>query len=170
MHSIKIPISTIEQIGRGFEHAPQRDIEAVPKGQAIRMLTGPIKAMLSKGYDWAEIARLLSEQGLSVSPVTLRSYVQHANVAVGKKKSLKRKGLRGAQGIPARASHGAVDGVGTKEVPGPRPGANKVMPAIMPRAAALEVATESAKGVRRPSDGGATRRSAFVPTEDSDEI
>jgi hypothetical protein len=70
---------------------------------AIRMLTDSIKAMLSKGYDWAAIATLLSEQGLSVSPVTLKSYLQHANGARGKKTRVKRRGLADAPASPPRA-------------------------------------------------------------------
>jgi len=170
MHSRRIPISTIEQIQRGFENAPQRRVEAVPKVQAIRMLAASIKAMLSKRYDWETIARLLSEQGLPVSPVTLKSYLQHANVARGKKTGAQRKGLREAEGGPARAGHSAGDRAAPRQIAASAPRADKGTPAATPKATAPEVATESSKGMRRPAGDGGTRRSAFVPMEDTDDI
>lgn len=170
MNTRKIAMTAIEQIQRAFETAPEHRVKEVPKVQAIRILIPQIRTMQSKGYDWEAIAALLSEQGIPVTAVTLRSYLHQARAAGSKKTNPKRKGLQEAQGSPSRASHGAVDGVGTKVIPGVRPREDKVAPVVAPKVAAVEIATESTKGLRRPSDVGAGCRSAFVPTEDSDDL
>ncbi len=162
-------MAAIEQVQRAFEAAPECGAKEVPKAQAIRMLIPQIRTMQSKGYDWEAIAGLLSEHGIAITAVTLRSYLQKLKTAGGKKPSPKRKGLPDVQGSIGSPPP-AVDGVGTKEIAGARPRADKGAPAVPPRAAAPEVATEPTKAVRRPSDDGPARRSAFVPTEDSDDI
>src|ERR1700722_18545962 len=74
----KVPTAAIEQVRRALQNAPDCATKEVPKLQAIRALIPDIRQMQSKGYDWSAIARLLSEHGIAINVVTLKSYLQRA--------------------------------------------------------------------------------------------
>ena len=75
MRQYRIPNSTIEEIKRMFEDASEHPVREVNKVQAIKMLLPQIEVILNKGYSVSEIASMLSEKGIVVTPITLRAYL-----------------------------------------------------------------------------------------------
>jgi hypothetical protein len=75
MRQYRIPNSTIEELKQMFEDASEHHLREVNKVQAIKMLLPQIEVMLNKGYTVSDIASMLSEKGIVVTPVTLRAYL-----------------------------------------------------------------------------------------------
>src|SRR5580658_5409393 len=75
MRQYRIPNSTIEELKQMFEDASEHHVREVNKVQAITMLLPQIEVMLNKGYTVSEIASMLSEKGIVVTPITLRAYL-----------------------------------------------------------------------------------------------
>ena len=114
MRPSKIPMVAVEQLQRTLESAPECRVEEVSKLEAIRMLVPQIRAMQSKGYVVGAIAKMLSENGLSVTGVTLKSYLRQTKAAGGKKSARPRK--------PPASSNGGPSG-GATRAPQPAPAA-----------------------------------------------
>jgi hypothetical protein len=175
----KIAIAAIERLQRTLESTPECPIAEVTKIEAIRMLSPQIHAMRSKGYGLGVIAGVLSENGVAVTPVTLKGYLKQLRAAGGKtsaRKSRQRRGSRDSQANapanPARSPEG-VQGEEASSSPkagregsvGPERGG----PAGASSGAAASGALTS-KGSAPPADAGAPRLSAFVPREDTRDI
>jgi hypothetical protein len=75
MRQYRIPKSTIEELKRMFEDASEHHVSEVSKVQAIQMLLPQIEVMLNKGYSVSDIASMLTEKGVVVTPITLRAYL-----------------------------------------------------------------------------------------------
>jgi hypothetical protein len=71
----KIAISTIQDVLRAVEEAPDCDETEVAKVEAMRRLVPAIKTMQAKGYGLAHIAKLLCDKGIVVTEVTLKQYM-----------------------------------------------------------------------------------------------
>jgi hypothetical protein len=104
MQKLKIPISAIQDVMRAVEGAPDCDETEVPKVEAMRRLIPAIKTMQAKGYGLAHIAKLLSDNGIAVTEVTLKHYVHRLSAQTIAESS--RKGVRDrpTTGAPARGS------------------------------------------------------------------
>ena len=175
----KIPIAAIERLQRTLESTPECRIEEVTKVEAIRMLSAQIHSMQSKGYGLGAIAGLLSENGIVVTPATLKGYMKQFRAAGGKTSARKNRQRGGSGGGQANASvraprspEGVQGEVASSSSKAGREGAtgpDRGVPAGAPSGAANAVATIS-KGSSRSADEGAPRRSAFVPKEDTRDI
>ena len=171
----KIRVVAVEELQRALDSEPECRVEEVTKLQAIRMLLPQIHAMQSKGYGLAAIAGRLSEGGVAVTALTLKSYLTQAKTAGGKKSRRKTKARResepGAQ-VAAKGAPSAGDAMGGKAPAETREavrGGGKGGQAVAPVSPAV-AAPAPAKGPVRPADEGAARRSAFVPKEDTRDI
>src|ERR1019366_2785449 len=89
----KVATTAIEQVRKAIQMAPDCTTKEVTKLQAIQTLISDIQQMQSKGYDWRAIASLLSEHGIDINVVTLKSYLQRAK-AGGVKARRKHRGTR----------------------------------------------------------------------------
>jgi hypothetical protein len=176
----KIPIAAIERLQRTLESTPECRIEEVTKVEAIRMLSAQIHAMQSKGYGLGAIAGLLSENGIAVTPVTLKGYLKQFRAAAGGKtsarKSRKHRGSgEGQESAPIKAPRSPEGVQGEVASSSPKAGREgsagpeKGGPAGASSGAAASGALTS-KGSLRSADEGAPRRSAFVPKEDTRDI
>ncbi len=72
----KIPIQVIKKIEAELSALPPRPPENVNKTEAVHMLAPLIARMQLKGYSLDTIAALLSERGLFVSRVVLKTYLK----------------------------------------------------------------------------------------------
>jgi hypothetical protein len=106
MQPRKMPMAAIEERQRAFEGVPECRVEEVTKVQAIRMLVPQIHAMQSKGYNLRAIAGMLSEHGIAVTSVTLKSYLNQVKVRRGKKASGQRKSRQEVHVVGIEASPG----------------------------------------------------------------
>jgi hypothetical protein len=139
------------------------------------MLSSQIQGMQAEGYGLLPIAELLSDNGVVVTAKTLKTYLVEARAAGGRKNRPRAKTHRpvgtGAAGTaPTTESKPAVvaDVASGNAQPGAR-GVPKAAPAATtPPAPAAPGAAP--KGTARPGDDASSRRSAFVPKEDTRDI
>ena len=164
----KIPTTAIEHVRRAIQVAPDCTTKELTKLQAIQALLSDIQQMQSKGYDGRAIASLLSEHGIAVNAVTLKSYLQRAK-ATGVKARRKRRGNRVADKRPARGSGEDTRGGAAKAPAAATRGAREDGPA--PAAgASSRIPVGGAKATHAPANDASARRSAFVPEEDTDDL
>lgn len=163
----KLRLEAVEALKRHLEALPPHREEAVTKLQAVRMLVPDIQAMQSKGYSLGAIAECLSERGLPISAVALKSYLSHVKGGVANKKGRRKLRRSGETVASEKASPVAVRGAGRggvafEELEAPprreerrsaEPG--KALPKASAPAAVVAVAD---------------RKSMFVPRPDSDDI
>lgn len=71
----RIQLGAIEQVQRAFAAAPHQEVKDVDKSEAIRMLVPDIEAMKSKGYSLVDIAGVLSDNGVPITPTVLKNYL-----------------------------------------------------------------------------------------------
>jgi hypothetical protein len=175
MQQRMIRVADIERLQRTMEGVPEQRVEEVTTLQAVRMLSSQIHGMQAKGYGLPAIAELLSDNGVAVTAKTLKTYLSEARAAGGRKSRRKAKthrpvGAGAAATGPATASKPAVEAnaasggaqAGTRGVAKGAPAATThptpTAPVLTP------------KGTARPSDDASSRRSAFVPKEDTRDI
>ena len=164
----KVPTAAIEAVRKAIQMTPDCTTTEITKLQAVQALTPDIQQMQSKGYGWTAIADLLSEHGIPINVVTLKGYLQRTKAGAGKSRH-KRKGSPDAEKRPARGS--GED---------PRKGAARATAAAAtaPKEETAEplggppnrTPVGGAKAPRALDSGTVSRRSAFVPEEDSDDI
>ena len=87
----KVRVADIERLKRTLENVPEHRTEEVTTAQAVRMLSSSIHAMQAKGYGLPAIAELLSDNGLTVTATTLKTYLSEARAAGGRKNRRKAK-------------------------------------------------------------------------------
>ncbi len=69
----KVPKAAIEHVWKAIQNAPECTAKEIPKMHAIRALLPDIEQLQSKGYDWKAVASFLSEHGIALHVVTLKS-------------------------------------------------------------------------------------------------
>lgn len=77
--SIK-PIGEIREALAKLANQP-REGKVASMLRAISLLADDVRALVKNGYTYAEIADILTAQGLPISPPTLRSYMSRINAA-----------------------------------------------------------------------------------------
>jgi hypothetical protein len=162
----KVPTTAIEQVRKAIQMAPDCTTKEVTKVQAIQALISDIEQMQSKGYDWRAIASLLSEHGIAINVVTLKSYLQRAK-ASGVKARRRRRGSHDADKRSPRAS-----GEDTRRAAPKAAGAATTGPREDAAAPAVGASNRIPVGGAKVTLGNdaVSRRSAFVPEEDTDDI
>ena len=170
-----IRVADIERLQRTMENVPEQRVEEVTTMQAVRMLSSQIQGMQAKGYGLAAIAEFLSDNGVVVAAKTLKTYLGEARAAGGRKNRRKNKthrsvGAGAAATAPTTESRLPVEANAASR--GAQPGARavaKAAPAVTTSPAPAAPAV-TPKGTTRPSDDASSRRSAFVPKEDTRDI
>ena len=175
MQTRKVRVADIERLKRTMENVPEHQAEEVTTAQAVRMLSSQIHSMRGKGYGLPAIAELLSDNGLAVTATTLKTYLNEARAAGGRKSRRKTKARRpvGTEAAATNPTTGSKPAVETRAAPGDaQPGTRvvaKAAPAVTTPTAPTAPAVAS-KGTSRASDDASSRRSAFVPKEDTRDI
>ncbi|MGH7634229.1 MAG: hypothetical protein ACRENC_10905 [Gemmatimonadaceae bacterium] len=179
MQQRTIPITAIEAAERVMDQAPTCNATEVPKAEAMRRLLSPIAAMQAKGYGLAEIARVLTESGISLTEVGLKNYLTRLSAETEKEpgRKARRDGTRRqAASVPAdkpppaassRIVHAFNPPTGTRQEPVRPPDPARAAPS----AASPATPTESPKQApsASPQDSGA-RRSGFAVRPDTKNI
>jgi hypothetical protein len=136
--------------------------------------------MQSKGYSLGAIAKMFSENGIVVTAVTLKSYLNQVKPMRGRKGIRKGKQRRGVDDArsdgPIRDPQSAVpvnaagERSGATEVRAASQKSEKVAGEVAPKVEATAAVTKSPRAAPRQADEGGARRSAFVPKEDTEDI
>jgi hypothetical protein len=169
MQPRKVRVADIERLKRTLENVPEHQAEEVTTPQAVRMLSTQIHAMQAKGYGLPAIAELLSENGVAVTPTTLKTYLSEARAAGGRKSRRKTKARRPA-GTGAKATSPTTGSKAEVDASGDAKPGVRVVPKAAPSATTPPPPTATLKPPPRPSDDAGARRSAFVPKEDTRDI
>jgi len=164
----KVPTTAIETVRKAIQMAPDCTTKEVTKLQAIQALIPDIEQMQSKGYDWRAIATLLSEHGIAINVVTLKSYLQRSK-AGGAKARRKRRGTRDGDRRTPRGS-GEATREGAAKAPAAATKGRKEDAAAPPLGASNHIPVGGAKATAALGNDAASRRSAFVPEEDTDDL
>ena len=87
----KFRLDLIDQAHRALEALPEHRPEELTKAQAIEKLIAPIRASQAKGYSLTAIGKVLSDNGIPITPGALRLYVSGTRTSAAGKKKRKAK-------------------------------------------------------------------------------
>ncbi len=175
MQKLKIPISAIQDVMRAVEHAPDCDETEVSKVEAMRRLLPAIKTMQAKGYGLAHIAKLLSDNAITVTEVTLKHYIHRLSTQTIAESS--RKGVRDRRttGVPPKRPR--ASSVVSDHAPPPTAGSQRPLAPVdatshdPPRSSTPSASLESSRQESAPSaTEGGVGRSRFVVRPDTKNI
>jgi hypothetical protein len=82
-----ITIDHVEALRRHLAELPRNQPREITKQEAITLLAGELGAAKRRGYSPEELARLLSENGITINVATLRGYLRN-------RRSRKRSGTK----------------------------------------------------------------------------
>lgn len=80
----QVTAEQFQRIEQAMKNAPKVE-GPLTVADAVRKLSGSIKQMRSKGYDWQQIADILRTNGLSISGDSLRRYMTPKRTAASTK-------------------------------------------------------------------------------------
>jgi hypothetical protein len=151
----KISLSQLSSLEQLIDKAPARSASEVSKRRAIAILAPKLYELRSKGYGWRDVAAWLTENGLAVTVPALQRYLRAAKPPAAKRES-----------ASMRSSNKAS--LEQKAVPRESPPASANAPVLGQRGAP-PLGTR-APAAKTPSLEPQSRRSAFVPEPDSEDI
>lgn len=70
-----VPKSAVEQARTLLQELPDKPKENLSLREAVNRLQDQLKAALLRGYSYDDLAALLSDRGIEISPSTLKNYV-----------------------------------------------------------------------------------------------
>jgi hypothetical protein len=139
----------IDQAHRALEALPEHRPEELTKAQAIEKLIAPIRASQAMGYSLKAIGKVLSDNGIPITPGALRLYVSGARTSAAGKR--KRKAKR-TDKQPASAHPGASDS--TKQTAPAQPATPVARPASASRSVDFDWEPDAKPGKATPSAAG----------------
>ncbi|NJR64732.1 MAG: hypothetical protein HC772_04445 [Leptolyngbyaceae cyanobacterium CRU_2_3] len=92
--AISVSKQAVDLAGSLLQQLPDKPKENLSLRDAIDQLQEEIKDALSKGYTYIDVALLLADKGIVISPATLKRYV-----SMGRSKATKARKASGASGI-----------------------------------------------------------------------
>lgn len=72
---VRVKTNTIEAAIKKLEAAPQKQKEEHTLRESIELMKDAIKGILERGYNYDEVAAMLSESGITISGATLKQYM-----------------------------------------------------------------------------------------------
>lgn len=84
--AIAVKQSSIGNTSAFLESLPEKPKEDLSLREAIDQLREPLRAALSRGYTYAELAEMLTEKGIKISAFTLKNYVPSGKRRANKEK------------------------------------------------------------------------------------
>jgi hypothetical protein len=73
--AVKVQTMMLDRAASLLEDLPEKPDSTISLRQAIEMLQQDLRASLDKGYDYEELAQVLAEQEIDISPSTLKRYL-----------------------------------------------------------------------------------------------
>ncbi|HEY9630554.1 MAG TPA: hypothetical protein V6C84_24930 [Coleofasciculaceae cyanobacterium] len=70
-----VPQTALDQVGSLLQDLPEKTKDQLSLREAVSQLQDIIKAALAKGYSYEDVATLLAEVAIVISPTTLKRYV-----------------------------------------------------------------------------------------------
>jgi len=173
----KVRVAEIERIRGTMKNAPEHPVEEVTTAEAVRTLSPETHAMQAKGYGLPAIAAHLSDNGLTMTTKTLKTYLTEARATVGRRKRRAPKRVGPATGAGSTAFG---DGVEARWSGPGRIGGRTACSTSHPEGDSSgddagdgsgdAGGRQGVTGTARPGDDAGARRAAFVPKEDTRDI
>ncbi|MBI4783263.1 MAG: hypothetical protein HY785_18375 [Oscillatoriophycideae cyanobacterium NC_groundwater_1537_Pr4_S-0.65um_50_18] len=162
-----VPQTALDQVGSLLQDLPEKTKEQISLREAVSQLQDIIKAALAKGYSYEDVAALLAEVAIVISPTTLKRYVlTNGSRTTQKQASSKAKTKRKAKALSAEPISEAVQPepeaapLEVSDKPEPPPVAKAAKGRRKPAVAApLEVEAE----VEKPRRGRAAKTASAQP-------
>ncbi|HEY9628311.1 MAG TPA: hypothetical protein V6C84_13505 [Coleofasciculaceae cyanobacterium] len=92
-----VPQTALDQVGSLLQDLPEKTKEQISLREAVSQLQDIIKDTLAKGYSYEDVATLLAEVAIVISPTTLKRYVLTNGSRTQKQASSKAKTKRKAK-------------------------------------------------------------------------
>ena len=73
--AVKVQTMMLDQAASLLDDLPEKPEATVSLRQAIELLQDDLRTSLDKGYGYEELADVLAEQGIDISPSTLKRYL-----------------------------------------------------------------------------------------------
>ncbi len=90
--------TALDQVGSLLQDLPEKTKEQISLRDAVAQLQEVIKGALARGYSYEDVAIVLAEQAIVISPATLKRYVlTHSSQAKQKKAPTKTRAKRTAK-------------------------------------------------------------------------
>jgi len=83
--------ATVEQAKAFLQELPEKPKEDLSLKEAVERMKEPLQLALGKGYSYDSLAKMLSEQGIKISALTLKNYLPSGRRAAAKAKAAKVK-------------------------------------------------------------------------------
>lgn len=107
--AVAVKQSSIGNTSAFLESLPEKPKEDLSLREAIDQLREPLKAALSRGYTYLELAEMLTEKGIKISAFTLKNYVPS-----GKRRANKEKEVAAKVGTRRGRKNQAVESAGAE--------------------------------------------------------
>ncbi|NJP11503.1 MAG: hypothetical protein HC866_20160 [Leptolyngbyaceae cyanobacterium RU_5_1] len=104
-----------------LQELPEKQKEDLSLREAISQMQEPLRAALAKGYNYADLAAMLSEQGIKISPLTLKNYVPSGKRQATKTKAKRVKKSVSEEAAPSQSSPEVTAPDASTETPAPTP-------------------------------------------------
>lgn len=156
-----------------LEDLPAKPKENFSLREAVDQLRDPLKAALSKGYSYQDLALMLHDQGIEISASTLKNYVPSGKRQVSKTKVAATKSTaRGKRSTAAKTSEtmskiASADeevSIVVEAAPEATPEAAPEAPKTRGRRAATKVAAPVPEPAPKPKATRSTRTTTKAPT------
>ncbi|MBD1909850.1 MULTISPECIES: hypothetical protein [unclassified Leptolyngbya] len=105
--------NSIDEASAALEGLPEKPKTSWSLREAVNQLQGTINAALERGYSHQEVAEMLGEQGIRISPASLKSYLAAINRDAGSSAPKRRRSS-------AKAS-APEEAAAPEEAPAPEP-------------------------------------------------
>ena len=140
MDAKTIDVANVAELQERFRKALPRAETKVRYGKAIEMMASDLYAMRSKGYEWSDIAAMLAEKGLHVTPSTLRNHLSHFKSVAAKASRGRRRRVEPVHAnvqSPANVASNSTSAPAVRDAPGRDASIPSASASHSPRAPAL---------------------------------
>lgn len=106
--AVAVKQASIGNTSAFLESLPEKPKEDLSLREAIDQLREPLRAALSRGYTYAELAEMLTEKGVKISAFTLKNYVPSGKRRANKEKEAAAAKAGNRRGRKTQAVESAV--------------------------------------------------------------
>ncbi|MBI4785271.1 MAG: hypothetical protein HY785_28785 [Oscillatoriophycideae cyanobacterium NC_groundwater_1537_Pr4_S-0.65um_50_18] len=146
--------TALDQVGSLLQDLPEKTKDQLSLRDAVAQLQDIIKATLAKGYSYEDVAALLAEQTIVISPTTLKRYV----LTNSSRTTQKRTPAKGKTKRSPQAS--SAEGTEQPEAIATEPDTETPPAAKATRGRRKSSVAEQPEGVEKPRRGRTSQASA----------
>lgn len=94
--AVKVKTTMLDQAASLLDDLPEKPEATVSLRQAIELLQDDLRSSLDKGYDYEELADVLAERGIDISPSTLKRYLALSQKESGRPRRRRTRRTKGS--------------------------------------------------------------------------